>query len=420
VSVNDWPIAISSATDDITTGVCLWRQRQQLFATVAIKATFTLVPGGTMTLRAPLPIERNESRLPQAIGIEPGDLAPCLVQPEIWVRGHAWHPPAEGAPSVRVRLVVGRDGHPILRKTVEIPIQHNQFVPPCLHAFAPLSRSWPVRTRLLGAFDWTNLDRSPMELPDVFDWSYFHATPNDQHLEPLRGDEWLRLEAMHSTILKFDSQLPSATCAVMLFGNVEPFCQGVPVRIGLDTIQVDVDRGLCALVFRGHTALPTNVALQDLQFVAGLGLPDRPVPKLEPRSIPIPSMGDASIAETSFIDTSKIDPSLLSGLFDPPQVLPFREGRLSLATPSPAAQVPDVRDDAGQTSMLDQRLIETLNQRDSLPFHETSSASRSSVPNVTILEKPVQLVESVPVTNAPIAQSARYASLPLRILGGLD
>jgi len=419
VSSIDWPIAIFTATENISTGVCLWRQRQQLFATVAVKATFTLVPGAAMTGRAPLPIERTERSFAQGAGIEPGDIAPCLVQPEVWVRGHAWYPPAQGAPSVRVRLVVARDGNALVRKSVEIPIQQDPFVPPYLHALAPLARSWPVRTRLLGSFDWKNLDDSPIELPELFDWSYFQAAPMDQRLGPLRGDEWLRLEAIHSTVYKFDTQLPSASCAVMMFGQVDPFRQGVPLRVGLDTIQIDVDQGTCALVFRGHTPLPADVALEDLQFVAGLGFPDRPMPNLQPRLVPLPAVeDDASILVTSFIDADVIDASVLSGLFDPPPALPFRAGTSSLATPSPqhraSERTPETRDDAGQTFMLDQRLIDTLTQRDTLPFHERLSVSRTPAQNVSIPEKPVHFVDSAPAAIAPIAQIAQKNGMPLR------
>lgn len=410
-------MAIATTNDEITAGIVLWRQRHQLYATVVVKATFTLVPGATMTLRAPLPIERAERMLPQSMGIEPGDLAPCLVQPEIWVRGHAWYPPADGAPSVRVRVALARGPDLLMRKNVEIPIQQDPFVPPYLHALAPLSRTWPVRTRLLGAFDWTVLGRSPMELPDEFDWTYFQAAAADQRLEPLRGDEWIRLEAIHSTILKFDTQLPSATSAITMFGRMDPFRQGVPIRSGLDTVQLDVDQGTCSLVFRGHTPLPVDVALDDLQFVAGLGLPGRPVPNLAPSwdsGVELPPVED----EAAILTTSFIDSSLISALFESSGALPFRGGESSLgASPSPLGPRED-NHDAGQTFMLDAQLLEqTLKSQQALPFHERSSVSRPNVPNVVPLEKPRQIEEPALVLPAPITQSssvfAQNEGLPL-------
>ncbi len=381
-----------------------------------------------MTLRSPLAIERIERSLPQAAGIEPGDLAPCLVQPEIWVRGHAWYPPAPGAPSMRVRFVVARDGTALLRKTVEIPIQQDSFVPPHLHALAPLARTWPVRARLLGAFDWTNLDRSPIELPDTFDWSYFQAAPTDQRLEPLRGDEWLRLESMHATMLKFDTQLPSASCAVMMFGKMDPFRLGVPLRIGLDTLQIDVDHGLCALVFRGHLPLPTNVALEDLQFVAALGLSDRPLPKLEPRWTPQapvagPVQSPPSVAETFVFDEARLQ------AFAAKEPLPFHAASSrfpsSMLPPKPASSAPHPHGSSGDTFMLDESTLRAHADEDALPFHESavqrveqekalpfresSSVSRSPSANLQPPDEPSYLPASSLGLDAPLA---KVQSLP--------
>lgn len=378
------PIPISTAHVDYTGGVCLWRQRRQLFATVAVKVTFTLVPGATMKLCAPLPIENNESNLPNALGIEPGDLAPCLMQPEIWVRGHAWHPPAEGAPSVRVRLAVARGPELVVRKSVEIPIQQSPFVPPNLHALAPLSRKWPIRTRLLGAFDWANLDHLPIELPDAFDWAYYQAAPADQRLGPLRGDEWIRLEAIHASIHKFDTQLPSASCSIKLFGQVDPFRQGVAIRSGLDTIQIDADRGTCSLVFRGHTPLPIDVALEDLQFVAGIGLPGRPIPNLEPQKPNPPS--------ASFNDTFALDPSILQAFIEP-KALPFQEGSSSLSTPPSSPEPAQYKGDAGQTFVPDEQFLQALSQLEALPFRH--GAPVRELPKLQSPDKPPHVSSQV-------------------------
>ncbi|HRI63889.1 MAG TPA: DUF2169 domain-containing protein [Polyangium sp.] len=414
-----WPIDISTATNDVSAGVFLWTQHQQLYATVAVKTTFSLVPSGTMTLCAPRPLEPTERMMSQGPGIEPGDLAPCLMMPEIWVRGHAWYPPAAGARSVRVRLALARDRELLLRKSVEFPVSNDSFVPPYLHAFAPLSRTWPVRTRLLGAFDWTDLEQVPMELPDVFDWRYFQCAPADQQLEPLRGDEWIRLEAMHSSIFKFDTQLPSATCAIRLYGRVGPFREGTTVRSGLDTIQIDVDQGTCALVFRGHAPIPANFNLGDLQFVAGIGLPGRPLPNLEAtwnllgngeNDLP-PVEEDPSILVTSFVDVSMISALVPS---PKPSALPFRKGpstlALALTPPPPRHEQPD----AGQTLLFDERLLDTIHPENALPFHERSSESRPPAPNHVPPEKPAELPIApliLPSAIAPNAQGNGF-SLP--------
>lgn len=378
VSLKDWPIAVTTVDDFTTAGVRLWRQKQQLFATIAVKSTFTLVPGARMTLRAPLPIEPTERAATQAGGIEPGDLAPCLVQPEIWVRGHAWYPPAEGAPSVRVRLVMARDANPIVRKSVEIPIEPG--APPFVHALAPLSRTWPVRSRLLGNFPVELLDRSPLELPDAFDWNYFQAALPDQRFGPLRGDEWIRLEGIHPSIYRFDTRLPSAWCAAALFGPIEPFRVGAFVQMGLDSIQIDADHGFCALVFRGHVLLPTHVPFDELQFVTALGLPDKPMPKLEPRTrkstppAPPPPGHSPSLG-----DTMALDPAMLQALAPEPPLHPD-DGPSRFPSSIPPSAPPSStshRASAGKTFLLDETMLGAAAHREVMPFHHEGSLSQT-------------------------------------------
>lgn|GEM_PF-4838500 len=391
VNIVDWPIAVTTMDDVTTAGVVLWRQKQQLFATIAVKSTFTLVSGARMTVRAPLPIERTERAASQAGGIEPGDLAPCLLQPEIWVRGHAWYPPAEGAPSVRVRLVMARDSNAIVRKSVEIPVEPGP--PPFVHALAPLSRTWPVRSRLLGNFPAELIDRSPLELPDVFDWEYFQAALPDQRFAALRGDEWIRLEGIHPTMYRFDTRLPSAWCVAELFGPIGPLCFGAPVQMGLDSIQIDADHGYCALVFRGHIPVPPHVPLDDLQFVAALGLPDKTVPKLEPRTrkstLPAPPLPPGH--SPSLGDTMVLDPAMWQALAPEPP-LPMDDGPSRFPSSIPPSAVPNSAFGHGlarTTLPLAETTLETGAHRDVMPFHHEGSLDRTvSFPNEFAAHEP--------------------------------
>lgn len=412
-------IAVYTADDNCTAGVCLWKQGGRRYATAVVKASFSLVPNAPMTLRAPRPIERTERDLAAGC-IEPGDLAPCLVRPEIWVRGHAWYPVAAGVSCAQVGVALAREGTVLWKKNVAIPVQNDPPAPPYLHAFAPLSRKWPVRKRILGSFDETNLAGSPIKVSDAFDWRYFQAASADQRLDPLFGDEWIRLEAMHSTIFHFDTQLPSATSAVKIFGRMDPFVHGVVVPSGLDTIQIDVDQGVCSLLFRGHTQVPDHIVLDDLRFVAGVGLPGQPMPELEPRlsvqDEPLPEVEeDESILVASFISASTL--SGLSALFERSAPLPFREGSSVLATPGtslePSRPTALTRSGFEETFAFDPRLLDTLTQRDALPFHDRSSESRSLVPNVILAEKPAVIEELAPYQNASFAQNEQKNGLPL-------
>lgn len=375
----DWPIAAFAAHDVVTVGTRLWRQRQQLFATVVVKSTFLLVPGGTMTPRAPLPIESAEHSMGSAGGIEPGDLAPYLMQPEIWVRGHAWYPPAQGATSVRARLLVARDNNPIVRKSVELPIE--SVVPPFLHALAPLSESWPIRTRLLGNGPPIFLDKSPLELPDAFDWNYFQVASADQRSSLLRGDEWIRLEGIHPTLQRFDTRLPSAWSAAALFGPIESLRSGAAVQVRLDTVQIDADHGWCALLFRGHVPVPAHVPLSELQFVAGLALPDQPMPKLEPHALAgsVLSTSHPTQQLPSFGDTMVLDVEQLPPL--PHEVLRPTDHGLSRFPSSIPPSAPPSSIPPHATLPPDETNVRTA-APSSLPFRPSSSEPTISLPVV--------------------------------------
>lgn len=384
-----WPLAII-ATDGASAGVCLWRQRGQLYATVAVKATFALVPGGAMVACEPALIEPCERPSASGHGIDaPGDLAPCLLHPEIWVVGHAHRPPAPGASSVRVGLALAGDASLILAKSVEIPVGPGPFVPPFLHAFAPLSRKWPIRTRLLGGLDPGALDRSPVDLPDRFDWTYFQAAPPDQRTAALRGDEWILLDGVHPRLPRLHSRLPRAYAAASLFGPGE-MRSGLPIRIGLDSIQVDADRGTCALVFRGYVPLPDPGALGDMRIVAGVGLPHRPLPRFDasaPAPPPAPPERPPEHSEeehSAVVSTLELDPAMVAQIAAR-AATPFRKGPpLSLApatiyTPPPPP--PSEEDDeCVQTRTLDPPSLERIRAREVIPFKRAPDAGGEPLP----------------------------------------
>jgi len=152
---------------------------------------------------------------------------------------------------------------------------------------------------------------------------------------------------------------------------VDPFRQGVPVRSGLDTVQIDADHGTCSLVFRGHTPIPANIALKDLQLAAGLGLPDRPLPKLEPRK---PHRRSPSVNETF-----ALDPLILQSFIEP-KALPFQEGSSLLATAQNSPEPAQDKGDVGQTFVPDERFLQALGQQQALPFHNGSPIPKASLP----------------------------------------
>src|SRR6185295_17776713 len=76
--------------------------------------------------------------------------------------------------------------------------------------FAPISRFWPARKRMLGKIDRNLLDQPIAEIPEGMPWDYFQSAPPDQQIEPLRGGEWLVLDGVHPTLARISTRVPMA------------------------------------------------------------------------------------------------------------------------------------------------------------------------------------------------------------------
>ena len=401
-----WPVAITSIGGAAVATV-VWRRLAQLHVTVVVKGSFGFVPDGVMTPIEPEPIARDEQ--PDAAGVglaAAGDLAPYLGHTDVWLTGHAPVParsprdhdrrpgsptsaPSE-PPSVTVRLGVFRESVALLDKSLELSapevsgLSAREHGAPALPrripiaGMGPLSKGWPIRSRLLGALDPRRLEGTIVEIPDPFDWSYFQVAPLDQPIESLHGDEWVVLKGMHPERDSLATRLPGAVGAARLYGQAQGLRRGRPLRLSADTLRIDVDRQICSLTWRAQFPVSGEDALAGMHLVAGVELPGRPLVWVDPfqpgparpaPSVPIaPPVPAASGGDLlgGTMDMSAADAAvLLAGI-----VTPFRpdtpaEGRRPRSTPAdsntlrvpvaprPRPAVAGVHDPLGVTADVD-------------------------------------------------------------------
>ncbi|WP_437806620.1 DUF2169 domain-containing protein [Sorangium sp. So ce1078] len=263
-----------------------WLLRGQLHVTVVVKATFALVPEGRMSLATPEPIAPDEQPDPSGRGLRTaGDLAPYRAQCDVVVTGHAELPPGFSSPEVMVRLTVVQGGQVRIDKQAQLDGSARVGAGRShvrIDGMGPLSRSSPVRSRLLGGVDARRLAGLWLDIPERLDGSYFQAAPADQRLGALRGDEWIVLGGMIAQRPKLRTQLPDARGAARLYRRQRAAPRaGEPIALRADTVHVDVDRRCCSVVWRGHAAVE-EAELASLRVLAGVELPAVPLPWRDP------------------------------------------------------------------------------------------------------------------------------------------
>ncbi|XXY51493.1 DUF2169 domain-containing protein [Sorangium sp. So ce269] len=264
----------------------VWLLRGRLHVTVVVKATFALVPEGRMSPVAPDPIAPDEQRDPsgQAL-VTAGDLAPWLEQCDVVVTGHAELPPGFSSPHAMVRLAVVQGGQVCIDKPAQLDGSARVGAARAhvrIDGMGPLSRASPPRCRLLGAADAHRLQRSPLDIPEGLDPSYFQAAPVDQRVSRLRGDEWIVLGGMVAQRPRLRTQLPDARGVARLYRRQHAAPRaGDPIPLRADTVHVDVDRRCCSVVWRGHAPVD-EVELASLRVLAGVELPAQPLAWVDP------------------------------------------------------------------------------------------------------------------------------------------
>jgi uncharacterized protein YjbI with pentapeptide repeats len=212
-----------------------------------------------------------------------GELGPSMTAPQPFVEmpltwGRAYggagspdNPAGRGARAVE--LADGRAVWPL--PNIEAPEQRvaSPNDRPAPAAFAPLPLEWEPRRSKAGTYKGEWLEKGWPWFPDDLDWSLFNAAPPPlQAPDFLNGDEEVFLENIHPEHSRFRTRLPGLRVRCFLHelpAGVEPppptrkaregwtpppreamVLREVPLN--LDTLWIDADAGLLALVWRGH------------------------------------------------------------------------------------------------------------------------------------------------------------------------
>ena len=314
------PAPIVVCTDgNVSCGTLLWRYRGRLQLTVVVKALFTIVPDGVATSAGPGELiaedrtfEGNPSRSVEVAS----DLVPYRTRCDVTFVGHAYAPQGRPAPTGSVRLGLAREGRLLLDKVLHVfgdrgasgapeafdrmPLVYERArggagepnpigseTPNVLDpadarrpgGYGPISRFWAARKRLLGKIDKRALEAPIASIPDEMPWDYFQAAPAEQQIEPLRGGEWLVLDGVHVALPRMQTRLPAARGAARVVVR-QPGAAPLehPVELLCDTLAIDGDRRVLAMVWRGrHEVVGGEAALVSLAVAAALETPGAPV-----------------------------------------------------------------------------------------------------------------------------------------------
>ncbi|APR75272.1 Pentapeptide repeat family protein [Minicystis rosea] len=317
------------------------RRPPRVEMTAIVRGTFTIVPGGVVTVPEGIPLlvqgamtgeighVDDDARMGECL--YPNDFANDKHHAEVMLRGTCHVPRGEPIPECPVRFAVG-EWSKILRVigprvwtegglgsafsaplpftkmplgydhafggpgyapnpvgkgvgTSELPnVEHagdivrSRSDRPAPAGFGPISAAWPQRAGKLGrAYGKGHRQHAPAFAED-FDWSFFQAAPADQQLSGfLRGDEELTFQNLHPTIQVLTTRLPGLRIRVFI-KDAEGAVREAPMR--LDTLFADLDRGTVTLTWRG--LVPVKEAdLADVETVllASERLDDDPLPE---------------------------------------------------------------------------------------------------------------------------------------------
>jgi hypothetical protein len=312
-----WPVAVA-AIDNCRVGTRCWRFKGACQVTAIVKGTFELVPGGTATPLATHPICVTD-RLRKGQVIFAAETAPLLPLAEVMAVGNAYALPGTAVSQIALTLRRGeanvldkrldvrwhgvtlRPGERHLRMRVsynhalgglasednplgmgigESDDRAPHIVDPIrpdhvIASLAPVPPQLGMRKRLLHGTTPAALGKPVVDIPEVFDWHYFQAAPDDQRVERLVGDEILGISGMHPELPLLDTKLPSAWAEAMLYDQT-----GVTapqrIRLALDMIQIQTELRTIDLVWRGSVQVD-EARLKDLALLGGITPAGTPV-----------------------------------------------------------------------------------------------------------------------------------------------
>ncbi|APR77093.1 Vegetative cell wall protein gp1 precursor (Hydroxyproline-rich glycoprotein 1) [Minicystis rosea] len=339
----------------VSAGIVLWRYRDRLQLSVVVKASFAITPDGVAAPAGPRELasdDRTFGGVPSRSVEMASDLAPYRPRCDVTFVGHAHAPGGRPAPSGSVRLGLARDGRPLIDKIVHVfgdrgaggapepwtrmPLVYERAFggpgepnplgsesPNILDpvdarrpaGFAPISRFWPARKRLLGNIDKRAIEAPIAVIPEEMPWDYYQSAPRDQQIEPLRGGEWLVLDGVHPSLPRVQTRLPATRGAARIrIRRPGAAPEDRPVEMVCDTLAIDGDRQTLSMVWRGRfeisggePALASHLVLAALEMpgaVADWGriaasAADAPASAAAPASVPVEGAGEGTMAISS-------------------------------------------------------------------------------------------------------------------------
>ncbi len=152
--------------------------------------------------------------------------------------------------------------------------------------FGPISPAWPQRRRKVGkeyGESYRRKRRAPFYAED-FDWTYFHAAPDDQQLPGyLRGDEEVTFHNLHPDAPVLRTRLPAVRVRAFVNDDAGRFRE---VGMALDTLFVDLDARELTLTWRGLTEVRER-DLHDVETLlfASEPLASEPLPEAHYRAL---------------------------------------------------------------------------------------------------------------------------------------
>jgi hypothetical protein len=202
---------------------------------------------------------------------------------------------------------------------------------------------WPSR-RLVAGDARKAVERPVAEIPEGFDWSYFHAAPADQRCEFLSGAEWVVLEGTSPTDRRIRSRLPSVKGHARVSWGGESAALGEPLELTGDTLRIDADRGTCSVTWRRSFAVADEARLSDLRVAAGVELGGLPVPWAEPPRAAGPSAAPEPLpVELTATSTMTLDDDEVEIVYAEPSAVdapPVSSRRIPAPRPAPEARGP--------------------------------------------------------------------------------
>lgn len=271
------------ALGPVSAGVVVWTRAGEAHVTVVAKQRARLAPEGEAHGHEPAPLALTERTLegrPTASVDEPCDLVPTLPRAEVLVRGSAFAPGGVPTRALSVRLGLARGSTMVLDKLlevvrvepfVELPLTweraygglgfadnpvgvgHGEARLPDVRGprhgepagLGPLSLLWGASSRLLGGAPRPKLGQPVVALAELIDLAYFQASPRDQQVGALEGDEWLLLQHLHPAHPLLRARLAVSRVSARLSTHAEPLSLAL-ARVLVRPSELSVDLTLRA------------------------------------------------------------------------------------------------------------------------------------------------------------------------------